>query len=523
MIKEEFVVYQEDVLNIEADNTQEILSPEQEREILLRQMFYGEHVGLLAHRRNIGALSLEALRELASLEFRSPEELAADEVIRLHAELENLQYEDGFMYSLQERAKKKPMRVAVAARAGTYGPGKKGHIPTDAAITAANSKGVAHAELVVAEFISDEEKDHWVKKFAEITERKLRNKIDKSSRSLIAAYEKREAFLSNGTAEEAPAEVFQNYNEIVCLEKKIAQLESKLENSDFLADARNVIYGDSGSMYIALLRALINGEYDVVVGGGDAPSAEFLRAFLQINEVNVGPVSSVYISSGPVSSGVDSNYYTESKKGVMYPGRVVAWSDPAVQEEPTIEQRARAAWHSGRVLETLAPQLKAVTAFESSSTGPSGKGRNVELDRAAWHYFRDNIDPVSPSYGPMQPDASLVKSTAASKLVDLQRGVDAGTVSEEELRAYEAVAGGATVLSFLNLAASNSAVKIASIFGDDRSLAGPIVTPTNIPTADGSGTCTIVDVSRGVSPREVYYSILAGCVLAQAGSDKESA
>ena len=95
--------------------------------------------------------------------------------------------------------------------------------------------------------------------------------------------------------------------------------------------------------------------------------------------------------------------------------RVLAYGDCAIVPDPTVEQLADIAISSARTAAQfgIVPRV----AMLSYSTGDSGKGADVDKVKAATELVR-NRAPRLPVEGPIQYDAAVEPSVAATKLGD---------------------------------------------------------------------------------------------------------
>ena len=159
------------------------------------------------------------------------------------------------------------------------------------------------------------------------------------------------------------------------------------------------------------------------------------------------------------------------------PERVLVYGDCAVNPNPNAEQLADIALASAATAEQFGVSPK--VAMLSYSTGTSGTGDDVDTVRAATELVRAAA-PAFPVEGPIQYDAAVDASIAASKLP----GSD--------------VAGRATVFVFPDLNTGNNTYKAVQQSAGAVAV-GPVLQGLNRAVNDLSRGCTVQDIVNTVA------------------------
>ncbi len=159
------------------------------------------------------------------------------------------------------------------------------------------------------------------------------------------------------------------------------------------------------------------------------------------------------------------------------PDAVLVYGDCAVNPNPTAEQLADIALASAATARAFSIEPR--VALLSYSTGESGKGSDVEKVRQAAKLVRER-NPELPVEGPIQYDAAVDPSVAATKLPDSR------------------VAGSATVFIFPDLDSGNNTYK--AVQRSARAIAiGPVMQGLRKPVNDLSRGCSVPDIINTVA------------------------
>ncbi|KLO42145.1 phosphate acetyltransferase [Mycobacterium nebraskense] len=209
-----------------------------------------------------------------------------------------------------------------------------------------------------------------------------------------------------------------------------------------------------------------NGIVDGMVSGAAHTTAHTVRpAFEIIRTVpDVATVSSIFL--------------------MCLPDRVLAYGDCAIIPNPTPEQLADIAISSARTAAQFGIEPR--VAMLSYSTGESGTGADVEKVRKATELVRLRA-PQLPVEGPIQYDAAIEPSVAATKLRD------------------SAVAGRATVLVFPDLNTGNNTYKAVQRSAGAIAI-GPVLQGLRKP---------VNDLSRGALVEDIVNTVAITAIQAQ--------
>ncbi|HYB81360.1 MAG TPA: phosphate acetyltransferase [Mycobacterium sp.] len=168
--------------------------------------------------------------------------------------------------------------------------------------------------------------------------------------------------------------------------------------------------------------------------------------------------------------------------------RVLAYGDCAIVPNPTPEQLADIAICSARTAARFGIEPR--VAMLSYSTGDSGAGAEVDKVRVATELVRAR-KPDLPVEGPIQYDAAIEPSVAATKLGD------------------SPVAGHATVLIFPDLNTGNNTYKAVQRSAGAIAI-GPVLQGLRKP---------VNDLSRGASVEDIVNTVAITAIQAQDGND----
>jgi phosphate acetyltransferase len=212
-----------------------------------------------------------------------------------------------------------------------------------------------------------------------------------------------------------------------------------------------------------------NGMVDGMVSGAAHTTAHTVRPAFEIIKTvpDVSTVSSIFL--------------------MCLNDRVLAYGDCAIIPNPTPEQLADIAISSARTAAQFGIEPR--VAMLSYSTGDSGTGADVEKVRIATELVRVRA-PQLPVEGPIQYDAAIEPSVAATKLRD------------------SPVAGRATVLIFPDLNTGNNTYKAVQRSAGAIAI-GPVLQGLRKP---------VNDLSRGALVEDIVNTVAITAIQAQ-GSD----
>ena len=210
-----------------------------------------------------------------------------------------------------------------------------------------------------------------------------------------------------------------------------------------------------------------NGMVDGMVSGAVHTTAHTVRPAFEIIKTvpDVSTVSSIFL--------------------MCLPDRVLAYGDCAIIPNPTPEQLADIAISSARTAAQFGIEPR--VAMLSYSTGDSGTGADVDKVRTATELVRQR-NPQLPVEGPIQYDAAIEPSVAATKLRD------------------SPVAGHATVLIFPDLNTGNNTYKAVQRSAGAIAI-GPVLQGLRKP---------VNDLSRGALVEDIVNTIAITAIQAQA-------
>ncbi|CPR11635.1 phosphate acetyltransferase [Mycobacterium bohemicum DSM 44277] len=210
-----------------------------------------------------------------------------------------------------------------------------------------------------------------------------------------------------------------------------------------------------------------NGMVDGMVSGAAHTTAHTVRPAFEI------------IKTAPDVSTVSSIFF------MCLPDRVLVYGDCAIVPDPTPEQLADIAISSAHTAAQFGVEPR--VALLSYSTGDSGTGADVDKVRTATDLVRSR-EPQLPVEGPIQYDAAIEPSVAATKLGD------------------SPVAGRATVLIFPDLNTGNNTYKAVQRSAGAIAI-GPVLQGLRKP---------VNDLSRGALVEDIVNTVAITAIQAQA-------
>lgn len=238
--------------------------------------------------------------------------------------------------------------------------------------------------------------------------------------------------------------------------EKLCELRAKKGMTE--EEARKILTTDVNFFGAMMVRM---GDVDGMVSGSDSPTANVLRAGIQVIGTKPGlkTVSSVFL--------MELKYNTETY------GETLVFGDCAVIPEPTSEQLADIASEAAVAAKQLAG-LDPKVALMSFSTKGSAKHETVDVVKKAGEILRER----GASFAfeeELQADAALVASVGAKKAPG------------------STVAGKANVLIFPNLAAGNIGYKLVQRLANAEAY-GPLLQGLAAPINDLSRGCSVRDI-----------------------------
>lgn len=208
------------------------------------------------------------------------------------------------------------------------------------------------------------------------------------------------------------------------------------------------------------------GDADGLVAGSNSPTADVLRAAIQV------------IKTAPGIKTVSSAFVMETADGKFGDNGLLLFADCAVLPNPTSEQLADIASSTAATASSVVG-LEPRVAMLSFSTMGSAKHPLVDKVSNAVQILKDrNVDFAFD--GEMQADAAIVEAIGAKKAPDSK------------------VAGRANILVFPDLQAGNIGYKLVQRFAG-AAAHGPIVQGLNKPVNDLSRGCSVEDISNLVA------------------------
>ncbi len=208
------------------------------------------------------------------------------------------------------------------------------------------------------------------------------------------------------------------------------------------------------------------GDADGLVAGSNSPTADVLRAAIQV------------IKTAPGINTVSSTFIMETADGKFGDNGLILFADCAVNPEPNAEQLADIASATAATAKSVVG-LEPRVAMLSFSTMGSAKHPLVDKVQFACGILEDRE--VDFAYdGEMQADAAIVEAVGAKKAPN------------------SSVAGKANVLVFPDLQSGNIGYKLVQRFAG-AAAHGPIVQGLNKPVNDLSRGCSVEDISNLVA------------------------
>ena len=208
------------------------------------------------------------------------------------------------------------------------------------------------------------------------------------------------------------------------------------------------------------------GDADGLVAGSNSPTADVLRAAIQV------------IKTAPGINTVSSTFIMETADGKFGDNGLILFADCAVNPEPNAEQLADIASATAATAKSVVG-LEPRVAMLSFSTKGSAKHPLVDKVQYACGILEEREVDFAFD-GEMQADAAIVEAVGASKAPGSK------------------VAGRANVLVFPDLQSGNIGYKLVQRFAG-AAAHGPIVQGLNKPVNDLSRGCSIEDISNLVA------------------------
>ena len=208
------------------------------------------------------------------------------------------------------------------------------------------------------------------------------------------------------------------------------------------------------------------GDADGLVAGSNSPTADVLRAAIQV------------IKTAPGINTVSSTFVMETADGNFGDNGLILFADCAVNPEPNAEQLADIASATAATASSVVG-LEPRVAMLSFSTKGSAKHPLVDKVQYACDILEErNVD--FSFDGELQADAAIVEAIGAKKAPDSK------------------VAGKANVLVFPDLQSGNIGYKLVQRFAG-AAAHGPIVQGLSKPVNDLSRGCSVEDIANLVA------------------------
>ncbi|PKN15086.1 MAG: phosphate acetyltransferase, partial [Deltaproteobacteria bacterium HGW-Deltaproteobacteria-24] len=208
------------------------------------------------------------------------------------------------------------------------------------------------------------------------------------------------------------------------------------------------------------------GDADGLVAGSNSPTADVLRAAIQV------------IKTAPGIKTVSSAFVMETADGKFGDNGLLLFADCAVLPDPNAEQLADIAASTAATAKSVVG-LEPRVAMLSFSTMGSAEHPLVDKVKNAVQILKDrNVDFAFD--GEMQADAAIVEAIGKKKAPDSK------------------VAGTANILVFPDLQAGNIGYKLVQRFAN-ADAHGPIVQGLAKPVNDLSRGCSVEDISNLVA------------------------
>ena len=208
------------------------------------------------------------------------------------------------------------------------------------------------------------------------------------------------------------------------------------------------------------------GDADGLVAGSNSPTADVLRAAIQV------------IKTAPGINTVSSTFVMETADGSFGDNGLILFADCAVNPEPNAEQLADIASATAATASSVVG-LEPRVAMLSFSTKGSAKHPLVDKVQYACDILEERGVDFSFD-GELQADAAIVEAIGAKKAPDSK------------------VAGKANVLVFPDLQSGNIGYKLVQRFAG-AAAHGPIVQGLSKPVNDLSRGCSVEDIANLVA------------------------
>jgi len=208
------------------------------------------------------------------------------------------------------------------------------------------------------------------------------------------------------------------------------------------------------------------GDADGLVAGSNSPTADVLRAAIQV------------IKTAPGINTVSSTFVMETADGSFGDNGLILFADCAVNPEPNAEQLADIASATAATASSVVG-LEPRVAMLSFSTKGSAKHPLVDKVQYACDILEERGVDFSFD-GELQADAAIVEAIGAKKAPD------------------STVAGKANVLVFPDLQSGNIGYKLVQRFAG-AAAHGPIVQGLSKPVNDLSRGCSVEDIANLVA------------------------
>eukprot|EP00767_Chilomastix_cuspidata_P007228 gnl/Chilomastix_cuspidata/7826.p2 GENE.gnl/Chilomastix_cuspidata/7826~~gnl/Chilomastix_cuspidata/7826.p2 ORF type:complete len:331 (+),score=-2.73 gnl/Chilomastix_cuspidata/7826:169-1161(+) len=208
------------------------------------------------------------------------------------------------------------------------------------------------------------------------------------------------------------------------------------------------------------------GDADGLVAGSNSPTADVLRAAIQV------------IKTAPGINTVSSAFIMETVDGKFGDNGLILFADCAVIPEPNAEQLADIACATAATAKSVVGLDPRVAMLSFSTKGSANHPLVDKVQYAVDLLSERNVD--FSFDGEMQADAAIVEAIGAKKAPDSK------------------VAGKANVLVFPDLQSGNIGYKLVQRFAGAHAH-GPVVQGLNKPVNDLSRGCSVDDIANLVA------------------------